>query len=112
MNLPSIQANFNRGQMSIDEIKWLIDTVEKQEREYVTLSQSIEEDDAMIQHLQDVVKAHQLHEAILLERVKKAESNTRFHKCMELEQLNLALVQEIAWYQEMLKGQQPAVLNK
>lgn len=79
--------------------------IEKQKQEYITLSQSIEEDDAMIQQLQDEIKLLKLHETILLERVKKAESKIRFHKYMEVEQQNLAMAQEIAWYKEMIKGE-------
>jgi hypothetical protein len=87
----------------LQTIEDLVKKVEQQEWEYITLSQSIEEDDAVIGQLQDEVKLLKLHESLLLERVKKAESKSRFHKYMELEQENLALAQEIACCKEKLK---------
>lgn len=106
MNIQAIKHDFNRGHMMKADILLLIEEVERLENEHITLSQSIEEDDAMISQLQDEVKLLKLHESILLERVKKAESKSRFHKYMELEQENLALAQENVWYKERLKDKQ------
>jgi uncharacterized protein (UPF0335 family) len=79
MNIQAIKHDFNRGHMKIENIRLLIEEVERLENEHITLSQSIEEDDAVIGQLQDEVKLLKLHESLLLERVKKAESKSRFH---------------------------------
>lgn len=90
------------------EIKWLIQTVEQQEQEYITLAQSIAEDDAIIEQLQEEMKLYKLQETLLLERLKKQtlqikemKQNSRLMKFMEMAEENLALAQEVA----RLKGE-------
>jgi hypothetical protein len=68
--------------------------IEKQKNEYITLSQSIEEDDAIISQLQQEIKQYQLQEKLLLERLKKVGSKSSFMKYMDMTEENLRLAQE------------------
>jgi predicted RNase H-like nuclease (RuvC/YqgF family) len=51
------------------EINWLIDTVERQQQEYATLSESIAEDDAIIQQLRE--ENENLHEQLSKVKCKR-----------------------------------------
>jgi predicted RNase H-like nuclease (RuvC/YqgF family) len=96
MNIQTVKENYNRGRMDLKEIKWLIDTVEHQENEYITLSQSISEDDGIIEQLQEELKQYKLQEALLLGRIKKIEQCSRFKNYLKTVEENLKIYQELA----------------
>lgn len=84
-----------------DTVEDLLAVIEKQQNEYITLSQSISEDDAIIEQLQEEIKFYKLQETLLLERLKKIEKNSRYLKFMKMAEENLSLAQEVA----LLKGE-------
>jgi hypothetical protein len=96
MNIQTVKENFNRGRMDLKEIKWLIDSYEQQQNEYITLSQSIGEDDGIIEQLQEELKQYKLQEALLLGRIKKIEQCSRFKSYLKIEEENLKMFKELA----------------
>jgi mannose/fructose/N-acetylgalactosamine-specific phosphotransferase system component IIB len=80
-----------------EDIEDLISLVEKQQNEFISLNQSIEE-------MSTTIYQYQLQETLLLERLKKAEENSRFQKYMSMAKENLKMAQKIAELEGELHG--------
>lgn len=106
MNVSELKEKFNRGRMDIKEIKWLIDRVEQLDKEFVLMSLSVAECDAMIAQLQEEVTQYQAQEKLLLDKNKKqAEQivHLRAKTTFKVYEENLVLVQEIVQLKKELK---------
>jgi uncharacterized protein YqgV (UPF0045/DUF77 family) len=86
----------------LETVADLVDLVERQQNEYISLSQSIEEMDATIQQ-------YQLQETFLLERLKKQtlqikemKQNSRLIRFYDMAEENLKMAQELQKYKEMI----------
>lgn len=90
MNLQSIKHKFNLGTMDLSEIKWLIDTVEQQQKEFAYLSESSTETDTIISSLEAENKR-------LSEKIQAYERKTKWKVFEE----DLKIAQELA----LLKGE-------
>jgi len=118
MDLAMIKHKFGLGSMNIDEIKLLIDTVEKQQVELVegkrreeSYIDGIEEVEAMLSMANNEIEGYKLQETLLLERLKKNAKLIQNYKCkttykvyeenLRLAQENTELKQELA----LIKGE-------
>lgn len=110
MNIQEIKLSFNRGRMDIDEIKWLINTLDMRHTELIeafnreaSYIDDIEQMEGMLEQANKTIEQYQLHETILRDRLKKQtleikemKNDRRLIRFWELAEENLKLAQKIA----------------
>ena len=118
MDIQTIKNNYNRGRMSIDAIKWLIDSFEQLQAENGAMAEKHAEKDIAITDFTKIVELqrkeieiYKLHETILLERLKKQtleikelKQNSRLINFYKMAEENLNLAQKVVRYEEMQKA--------
>lgn len=110
MNIQTIKNGFNRGQMQIEEIKWLIDSLEQLQAENGVMAEKHAEKDMAIAQFMRIIEQQKeeiilfrLTEASIIGRlqkqtlqIKEMKQNSRLTRFFDMAEENLKLAKELA----------------
>jgi hypothetical protein len=114
LDIQTIEFNFNRGQMNLEQIQWLIETIKGLEEQANLMAEKAAEKDIAMEEFMRIIeeqkaniRLYQLKETMFNQQLKlKDEEIKTLKKSVRFEvfQENLALAEEIALLKEGVKA--------